>query len=362
MNDRILNILRNISIPDEKVACETQKLLDNLTKPQGSLGMLEDVAKKVSAITGIAKPKIAKKFVFVFAADHGIVEENVSNYPQDVTTQMVYNFLRGGAAINVIARNVDAKVFIIDVGVKNKIEIKNFNKVNFIDKKINYGTKNFLKDPAMSYDEVEKSILVGIEVVEEIVKSYQRQENETFLFAIGEMGIGNTTVASAITAVVCGYSPVEVVGRGTGVGDERYKNKLNVIENALSKYKFKFPDGIDILSKVGGYEIAAMVGAILGAAYYKVPVILDGFISTSAALIASCLCYRTINYMIAGHLSEEPGHKLQLEFLGLKPLLSLNMRLGEATGACLAMNVVELSCKILNEMATFETAGVSIGI
>lgn len=362
MNDKILNILRNISTPDEKVVYETQKLLDNLTKPQGSLGMLEEVAKKVAAITRIAKPKIAKKFVFVFAADHGIVEEDISSYPQDVTTQMVYNFLRGGAAINVIAKHVNAEVFIVDVGVKNKIEIKNFDKVNFIDRKINCGTKNFLKEPAMSYNEAEKSILVGIEVVEEVIKSYQRQDNETFLFAIGEMGIGNTTVASVITAIICGYSPVEVAGRGTGVDDERYKNKLNVIESALSKYKFEFPDGIDILSKVGGYEIGAMVGVILGAAYYKIPVILDGFISTSAALIASSLCCRTINYMIAGHLSEEPGHKLQLEFLGLKPILNLNMKLGEATGACLAIDIVELSCKILNEMATFETAGVSRSI
>ncbi len=360
MNKRILEILRKIQIPDETVVADTQKLLDNLTKPQGSLGKLERIAKEVALITGIPKPEVAKKIVVVFAADHGVAEEGVSAYPQEVTTQMVYNFLNKGAAINVIAEHVGADVYVVDVGVKNEINFENkIKNVNFISKKINFGTKNFLKQQAMSYKEAEESILVGIEVAEDIVKKYKVQDNKIPLIAIGEMGIGNTTAASLITCVVCGISPRESVGRGTGVDDYKYEHKLKVVEQVLEKYEFKFSDGIDILSKVGGYEIGGMVGVILAAAYHKIPVVLDGFISTSSALIASCLCCKTVNYMIAGHVSQEPAHKIQLDFLGLKPILDLDMRLGEGTGACLAMSIIELSCKILNNMATFESAGVS---
>lgn len=356
MNGKIFKIIKNIQTPDKNIIFKTQKLLDNLTKPQGSLGDLEEIVKKVAISTGISKPRISKKFVFVCAADHGVVEENVSAYPQEVTYQMVLNFLGGGAAINVFARHTNCEVIVVDAGVKKDF---NLNHENFKVKKVNYGTRNFTKGPAMGKEETEKLILNGIELVEEIVNKEERNEDETFLICLGDMGIGNTTAASALTSFICGKEPKDVVGRGTGIDDEKLKNKIEAVKKAIEVNKPNINDPVDILSKIGGAEIAVMVGIILAASYYKIPVVLDGFITSSAALVASCFSCKTIEYLFAGHLSEEPGHKIQLEFLGLKPILNLNMRLGEGTGACLASSIIELSCKILNEMATFETTGVS---
>lgn len=356
MNQKIVETIEKISKPNENVISKTQYLLDNLTKPKGSLGELEEIVKKVAGITNIEKPKVVKKIVFVLASDHGIVEEGVSAYLQEVTSQMVYNFLSEGAAINVFAKHTRSEVIVVDMGVKNRI---NSNNKNFRDRKVSFGTKNFLLQSAMSQEEAEKSIIYGIELVEEVLRAFPIRGGEILIIGTGEMGIGNSTSSSAITAAVCGKDPKEVVGRGTGIDDYRYNKKVEVVRKSLQLHKAKFDSGIGILSSVGGFEIGGIVGIILGCAANRIPVVLDGFISTSAALIACCLSCKVIPYMFAGHLSKEPGHKIQLEFLGLKPILSLDMRLGEGTGACLAMNIIELSCKVLNEMATFDSAGVS---
>jgi len=356
MKDKLIGLINNIQLVDSTIGTKTQQLLDNLTKPKGSLGELEEIAKKVANITGYERPKITKKFVFVVAADHNVVEENVSAYPQEVTYQMVLNFLNNGAGINVFARHTNAEVIVVDAGVK-----QNFNIVdkNFKVKKVNNGAKNFTKGPALTNDEVEQLIINGIELVEELIKNNIRKKDENFIVCIGEMGIGNTTVASTLTSFICGKPAYEVVGRGTGIDDERLKNKICVVEKAIKVNKPNINNPIDILSKIGGCEIVCMTGIILGCAFYKIPIVLDGFISTAAGLVAACFSCKVISYMFAGHLSLEPGHKIQLEFLGLKPILSLGMRLGEGTGAVLASSIIELSCKILNEMATFDSAGVS---
>lgn len=357
--NKIFEVVKNIKKPDYAVASKTQEVLDNLTKPKGSLGELEEIAKKVAVITGIVKPKIAKKFVFVLAADHGIAEENVSLYPQEVTKQMVYNFLAGGAAINVFAKYTNSEIFVVDTGVKHKFDFGKEIPLNFVDKKINFGTKNFLKENAMSYDEAVKSVISGIEIIESLISKFEKKNDEVFLVTVGDMGIGNTTTASVITAIITGAVVEDVVGRGTGITDEMYKNKVEVVKKTLQKYKFDLNNPLDVISKVGGFEIATAVGMFLACAMYRIPIVLDGFITTSAALIASCFSCSVIDYMFAGHLSYEKGHKVQLEFLGLKPILNLNMRLGEGTGGCLAMCIIELACKVLNEMSTFDHAGVS---
>jgi len=357
MNEKLKHIIGNIPTLDTSISVKTQKILDNLTKPVGSLGELEEIAKRVAIISGHEKPKIKNKFVFVVAADHDVVEENVSAYPQEVTYQMVLNFLKGGAAINVFSKHTGCEVIVVDAGVKKNFNISE-NK-NFKIKKVNNGARNFTKGPSLSKQEVEQLVLNGIELVEELVENNPKENDENFLVCVGDMGIGNTTVASALTSFICGVAAKDVVGRGSGIDDEKLKNKIKVIENSIEINNPDLNDPIDILSKIGGCEISCMTGIILGCAYYRIPIILDGFISTSAALVASCFSCKVIQYMFAGHLSLEPGHKIQLEFLGLKPILSLNMRLGEGTGAVLASSIIELSCKILNEMATFDTAGVS---
>lgn len=348
---KLNEVLVRIEKIDFSLSKEAQRRLDNLTKPKGSLGRLEEIAKKVVCITGDFQPMGKNKVVFVMAADHGVAEENVSAYPQEVTAQMVYNFLRGGAGINVLSRHIGVKVVVVDMGVKEKLKVKN-DKLKI--RKINYGTKNITKGPAMKKSEAIKSLNVGIEVFEEEYK-----KSKVDLVAVGEMGIANTTSSSAITAVICKKAVEEVAGRGTGVDDLTLKNKIKVIKKALKLNKPDSEDGIDVLSKVGGFEIGGMAGVILGAVSKRIPVVIDGFISSAGALIASVLEPKIKDYLFAGHISEEKGHKVILEYLGLKPILDLNLRLGEGTGAVLAMNIIEAGIKILNEMATFEEAGVS---
>lgn len=346
-----MNLLQNTVqhiIPADKILYnKTQANLDFLTKPQGSLGELENIAKKFVSITKVQKPKIKNKVVFVFAADHGIAEENVSAFPQEVTLKMIYNLIAGGAAINVFARNAGAKVIVADMGAKTKPNnIK--NATNFREKSIGPGTKNFVKEPAMTPEEAVRSIEAGIEVFEE------RFKNGVDLAAIGEMGIGNTTSASAIVSCITETLPSQVTGRGTGIDDEGLEHKIQLIEKALELHKPDITDGIDILSKVGGFEIGGLAGVILAAARHHVPLIIDGFISTSAALIAALIEPKIKDYIFASHTSVEIGHKKALDFLGLKPLFNFNMRLGEGTGAALAMTIVEASAKTLSEMATFD--------
>ncbi len=326
-----------------------QKRLDNLIKPQGSLGRLEEFAKKLVAITENLMPELNKKVIFTFVGDHGVTDEGVSAYPKEVTKQMVFNFLRGGAGINVLARHAGAEVVVVDIGVDYEFE----NLDGLISKKVVMGTKNMRKGPAMTRQEALRCIEVGMDLANEYaLKGYK-------IFGTGDMGIGNTTPSSAIAAVLTGKSVSEVTGRGTGIGDDVLMKKIRVIEDAIYLNKPSTSDPIDVLSKVGGAEIGGIAGLIIGAASQKIPVVIDGFISTAGALIAYCLEPKTKDYMIAAHISVEIGHKALLEKIGLRPILDLDLRLGEGTGSALAMLMIEAGLKIYKEMATFSEAGVS---
>lgn len=325
------------------------KRLDSLTKPQGSLGRLEEFAKRLVAIKEKTFPDIDKKVIFTFAGDHGVSEEGVSAYPREVTRQMVLNFLRGGAGINVLARHANADVVIIDIGV----DFDFGNIEGLLNKKVIRGTKNMRYGSAMTRAEATQCIDIGISIAEEYaMKGYG-------VFGTGEMGIGNTTPSSAIAAVLTGRKVSEVTGRGTGIGDETLKHKIRVIEDSISLNKPDPEDPVDVLAKSGGAEIGGIAGLILGAAAQRVPVVIDGFISTAGALIAFCLEPNTKDYMFAAHNSVEIGHKAMLDKIGLKPVLDLNLRLGEGTGAALAMLMIEAGLKIYREMATFDDAGVT---
>lgn len=335
---------------DYAVMEKVQKRLDNLTKPQGSLGRLEELAKHIAGITAKEVPSLNHKVIFTLAADHGITEEKVSAYPKEVTPQMVYNFLRGGAGINVLARQVGARVVVVDIGVAEKLQD---GQGILKDCKINLGTRNFTNGPAMTRQEAIKSIETGIRLVEE---EYAQGLD---IVGTGDMGIGNTTSSSAITAVFTGEDVENVTGRGTGIDDEVFRNKVAMIKKALSINKPDKKDALDVLSKVGGYEIGGIAGVILGAAKNRLPVVIDGFISGAGALIATGLSERVQDFIIASHCSAEKGHKSVLKSMRLTPLLDLNMRLGEGTGSALAMFLCESAIRILNEMATFDSAGVS---
>lgn len=335
---------------DFSLAVKTQKRLDNLTKPQGSLGRLEELAKQMVEITRNENPAIKNKVIFTMAGDHGVVEEGISAYPKEVTPQMVYNFIRGGAGINILARHVGARVVVVDMGVAE--ELKNKNEKLKI-KKINYGTKNMAKGPAMTKDEAIKSIEAGIEVFEEEL------QNGIDIVGTGDMGIGNTTPSSAIASVITGKAVEDMTGRGTGIDDKTLSNKIAVIQKAIDVNKPNANDAIDVLSKVGGFEIGGLAGVILAAASRRIPVVIDGFISGAAALIAYRLEPKVKDYMVAAHCSVEIGHRLVLDYMGLKPLLDFDLRLGEGTGAALGISIIEAGIKILTEMATFQSASVS---
>ncbi|MFZ6016381.1 MAG: nicotinate-nucleotide--dimethylbenzimidazole phosphoribosyltransferase [Nitrospirota bacterium] len=378
--DLLNSTLKNIKTINKEWYDLAQKRLDNLTKPQGSLGRLEEFARRLIAITENIMPVLDKKVVFTFAADHGVAEEGVSAYPKEVTAQMVFNFLNGGAGINVLARHAGAEVMVVDIGVdydftkvfklnsSNSLSCLNsLNSLNdlsvckswdspftgFISKKVVMGTRNIRKGPAMTKDDATGCIEVGIELANEY------KEKDYKIFATGDMGIANTTPSSAIAAVLTGRPVSEVTGRGTGINDEVLKNKIMVVENAISINKPDPSDPLDVLAKVGGAEIGGITGLIVGAAANRVPVVIDGFISTAGALIAYCLEPKTRDYMFAAHNSQEIGHKTMLDKIGLRPILDLDLRLGEGTGAALAMLIIEAGLKIYKEMATFGEAGVT---
>jgi nicotinate-nucleotide--dimethylbenzimidazole phosphoribosyltransferase len=346
---KIKEVTANISELDAVVIKKTQERLDNLTKPLGSLGRLEELARQLCGITGKEMPQLRNKVIFTLASDHGVTEEGVSPYPKEVTAQMVYNFLNGGAGINVLAKHVGARVVVVDMGVSSDLKPD----PRLVVKKINYGTKNMAKGPAMSRDEAIKAIQAGIEIFE---VEFKRGVD---IAGTGEMGIGNTTAASAITACFTGKPVEELTGRGAGLDDKGLKTKVDIIKKALSLNKPDPKDSIDVLSKVGGFEIAGLAGIILAAAAKKVPVVIDGFISGAAALVAFHIEPKVKDYMIAAHQSVECGHKFILEHIGLKPLLDLDLRLGEGTGAALGIGLADAAVKILTEMATFKSAEVS---
>jgi nicotinate-nucleotide--dimethylbenzimidazole phosphoribosyltransferase len=349
MSGLLSDTIRMIKPLDERAMAKARLRQDQLTKPRGSLGRLEELSIKLAGITGKETPRIEHKAIVTMAGDHGVIAEGVSAYPQEVTGQMVCNFLRGGAAINVLARYVGARVVIADMGVAVNLEPHPL----LVSKKIAFGTRNMAREAAMSVEQARRAIEAGIEVInEEAAKGLD-------IVGVGDMGIGNTTSSSAICAVVTGEPVSEVTGKGTGIGDGQLAAKVKIIETALALNKPDAEDAIDILSKVGGFEIGGMAGVILGAAAQRLPVVIDGFIAGAAALIAAKLCPEVKDYLIAAHVSVETGHKAMLNYLGLKPVLDLGMRLGEGTGAALAIFIIEAAAKVLAEMATFADAGVS---
>jgi nicotinate-nucleotide--dimethylbenzimidazole phosphoribosyltransferase len=343
------NLIRKIQSLDEAAMQAARSRQDDLTKPRGSLGQLEGLSIQIAGITGNPLPKINDKVVTVMAGDHGVVAEGVSAYPSEVTPQMVFNFLAGGAAINVLARHVGARVVTVDMGVATELEPHPY----LIDKKIALGTANMTQGPAMKAEQAFQAIEAGVEVIE------TEFENGLDILATGDMGIGNTTPSAAIAVVLTGRSATEIVGRGTGVGYDGLQRKINAIRRAIEVNKPNPKDGLDVLAKVGGYEIAGLTGAIIAAAAYRKPVVIDGFISTAAAMIAVNMAPQIRDYLISSHRSQELGHQIMLEWLGLEPLLDLQMRLGEGTGAVMAISIIEAACKTLSEMATFSEAGVS---
>ncbi len=331
----------------EWYAC-AQGALNQLTKPVGSLGRLEDLAARYVAMTQLFPPTVPEALVFTLAADHGVAEEGVSAYPSSVTAQMVDNFIKGGAAVNVLARQVGAKVRVVDLGVQCDLS----HLPGLMVRKVGKGTKNFLKCPAMSREEAVQSIESGIRLIMDAYAEGFR------LVGLGEMGIGNTTASSAITAVMTGRPVADVTGYGTGVDAKTLTRKIQVIEQGVTLHCPAPLDPLDVLAKVGGFEIGGLVGMMLGAAACRMPVVLDGFITGAAALLATALAPHCQAYMIPSHVSAEPGHRLVMDFLGFRPLLDLDLRLGEGTGACLGIGLLQSSLACLTQMATFKSAGV----
>ena len=334
---------------DEAAMLAASQRQDRLTKPQGSLGRLERLSIQVAGITRQALPKIEHKVVVVMAGDHGVVRQGVSAYPQEVTPQMVLNFLRGGAAINVLARHVGARVVVVDMGVASDFAPD----ADLISSKIAFGTHDFSKGPAMTYEQAQRAVEAGIVVA---AREIGRGAD---MLGTGDMGIGNTTPSSAIVAAFTGCPVAEVTGRGTGVDDAGLARKVAVIELALTVNKPDASDALDVLSKVGGFEIGGLAGVMLGAAAHRTPVVIDGFISGAAAMLACHLAPAVQPYLIAAHQSVEIGHRVMLEHVGLEPLFDLDLRLGEGTGAALGISLCQAACKILDEMATFGEAGVA---
>jgi nicotinate-nucleotide--dimethylbenzimidazole phosphoribosyltransferase len=320
-----------------------------LTKPAGSLGRLEEIAIQIAGITGNPRPRLPRKAVIVLAADHGVAAEGVSAYPQAVTGQMVRNFLAGGAAINVLARQVGARVVVADFGVAETLD----GHPDLVRRSFARGTKNLALGPAMTGEESVAAIRAGAEILAEQVKV------GLDVVAVGEMGIGNTTAASAITAAICGMPVADVTGRGTGLDEEGLRRKIEVIERALAINRPDPMDPLDVLARLGGFEIAGLVGVMLAAAARRIPVVVDGFIAGAAALIAVELCPRVRGFLVAAHSSVESGHRAILERLELVPLLGLNLRLGEGSGAAIALPIVDAALALLDEMATFAEAGVA---
>ncbi len=342
-------LLSRIGAPDPRLASRAQAHLDQLTKPAGSLGRLEELACRLVEMTGSDPPSIRRPVIFTLAGDHGVVAEGVSAYPQVVTAQMVENFLRGGAAINVLARHAGADILVADFGVATPVP----SQPGLVSKRIGPGTRNMARGPAMTRAEALAAIEAGIGLVE------AERCQGVDLIGTGEMGIGNTTAASAIAAAVT-RAPVEAVtGRGTGIDEETWLRKVAVIRRALDANCPEPGDGVDVLTKVGGFEIGGLVGVILVGAARRIPVVLDGFIAGAAALIAVTLKPEARHFLLASHCSVEPGHRLILEHLGLCPYLDLEMRLGEGTGAALMFTLIQAAVKIYTEMATFKSAGVS---
>ncbi len=349
MSELLAGTIAMIKPLDMGTMAEARARQDQLTKPRGSLGRLEDLSVQLAGIQGKAVPQIKHKAIITIAADHGVVAEGITAYPQAVTAQMVHNFLNGGAGINVLARQVGARIIVVDMGIATELAAS----PQLLSRKIAPGTRNMCLGPAMSAGEAVKAVETGIEIVTaELAKGLD-------IVGTGDMGIGNTTASSAICAIMTGMTAAEVTGRGTGIDDRQLAHKVEVINRALALNCPGHPQPLGILAGVGGFEIGGLAGVMLGAAAHRVPVVIDGFISGAAALVAAALSPPLPDFLIAAHVSAEPGHRSLLQHLGLKPLLDLGMRLGEGTGAALGIFLSETAVRILAEMATFSEVGVS---
>jgi nicotinate-nucleotide--dimethylbenzimidazole phosphoribosyltransferase len=341
--------ISKISALDQSAMAAARQRQDTLTKPQGSMGRLEALSVQIAGISGQPRPSIVDKAIITMAGDHGVVADGVSAYPQEVTPQMVMNFLHGGAAINVLSRHVGARITVVDMGVAADIEPHEA----LLDRKVAHGTKNMTREPAMTREQAVQAVETGIEVLQvEFAKGLD-------IIGTGDMGIGNTTPSAAIAAVLTGQPVADIVGRGTGIDDIGMARKIKAVEQAIATNRPDPNDGVDVLAKVGGFEIGGLAGVMIGAAANHVPVMVDGFISTAAAMIAAVITPKVRPYLIASHRSQEQGHGIMLDWLELDPLLVLDLRLGEGTGAALGLSLAEAACKILSEMATFGEAGVS---
>lgn len=346
--------------PDTQAAAAARTRLDSLTKPRGSLGQMEDLLMRLAASTGTIYPVLEQRAVLLAAADHGVAAEGVSAYPQAVTTQMVHNYLSGGAAINALAAAAAARIILVDAGIIGDVPAHPaLHRLG-----IRRGTGNIVREPAMHPDEARTALLAGAVIVEQ-----EKKTPGLDLLALGEMGIGNTTAAAALTSAITGAHPSATVGRGTGIGDATLAHKCKMVELALARIAGHrigtARDGLTLLAELGGLEIAVLAGATLAAAARRIPVLLDGYITTSAALVAVSLAPNVQHHLIAAHRSAEPGHALALAHLGLTseqgagPLLQLDMRLGEGSGAALALPLLVSATRLMREMATFDQAGVS---
>jgi nicotinate-nucleotide--dimethylbenzimidazole phosphoribosyltransferase len=344
---RLAETCAAVSAPDAAVARATQALLDDKTKPRRSLGRLEDLACQIAAVRGVAVPPLPTAAVVVMAADHGVSEEGVSAYPSEVTGQMLANFAAGGAAINVLARQAGARLLVVDLGTRGAPV------PGVLERRVGPGTANFTRGPAMSRAQAEQALDAGIAVAAALA------DEGVDLIALGEMGIGNSTAASALTAALLALAPEEVTGRGTGIDDAGWRRKVDAVHRGLAANHPDPADPLGVLAALGGFEIAGLAGVALGAAARRVPVLVDGFIAGVAALVAARLAPPLAGHLIASHRSVEVGHRAVLAALGTRPLLDLDLRLGEGTGAALALPLVEAAVRLLHEMATFSGAGVS---
>jgi nicotinate-nucleotide--dimethylbenzimidazole phosphoribosyltransferase len=348
--ERIARTVAAIGTPDLEARARAAARQGQLTKPPGSLGRLEAVAERIASITGSDRPHLERRLVVVAAADHGVAAQGVSAYPSEVTAQMVANFLAGGAAVNVLAAHAGARVRVVDAGVAAETP----HDPRLLRLRLAPGTADFTREPAMSRELAERAVAEGIAVFED-----ERAGDGVDIVACGDMGIGNTTAAAALVATVTRRPPGSVTGRGTGIDDDRFEAKVAVIERALALHRPDASDGIGLLASIGGLEIGVLAGVYLGAAAARVPAVVDGVISGAAALVAEAIAPNVAHFLIAGHRSVEPGHSATLEHLELEPLLDLGLRLGEGTGAVLAITLCVAACRLLDEMATFEQAGVS---
>jgi nicotinate-nucleotide--dimethylbenzimidazole phosphoribosyltransferase len=354
MND-LERIVEQVKPVEQSWINRARQRQDQLTKPQGSLGKLEEIACRMAAIQQSLAPDASRKRIIVFAADHGITEAGVSPYPSEVTAQMVANFLRGGAAINALARSASAELMIVDAGVRFPVPPVKVSDpaIQFIQKPVRQGSRNFVREPALTADETLAAILLGIET------ATLAKEQGVSIVGLGEMGIGNSTVAAAITAALTGLPAASVTGRGAGVDDEHLRIKQQVVTRALDLHLQGRSDPFLVLQAVGGLEIAGLAGVCLGAAAHRMAIVCDGFIATSGAALAARMCPASADYMFAAHLSSEPGHAALLTIIRQSPLLDLKMRLGEGTGAALAMGLISAAVSAFTGMATFSSAGVS---